>query len=65
MFKEVSSTAEDSYDAEITNKWNEDFTAVSWLKMPKIELEVLPSVVPVPRNRSISGGNARGGHIRW
>jgi len=57
MYKQVAHMPEDNYDIAVTKKWNEDFQAVPWLKMPKVE-ELPP--LTMPRNRATSGSSARG-----
>ena len=61
MYKEVPHATEDHFDPTVTKKWNEDFYAVSWLKMAKVNVEVQPLTINTPRSRSLSGNAARGG----
>ena len=61
MYKEIEHSTDDAYDIAVTQKWNHDFQAVSWLKMPKIDLELLSSSLSAQRNRSISGISGRPG----
>ena len=58
MYKEVTRSSEEPYDSAVTKKFNDDFHAVPWLKMPKMVEE--PILTIAPRNRSLSGGASRG-----
>lgn len=61
MYQEIEHSTDDAYDSAVTQKWNQDFQAVSWLKMPKIDLELLSSSLSAQRNRSVSGISGRPG----
>ena len=60
MYKEVAQSRDDTYNAAVTKKWSEEFKAVRWLKMPKVDVELPTPIVNTPRNRTISSGSARG-----
>lgn len=59
MYKEIEQSTQDTYDMTVTEKWNQDFRSVSWLKMPKHDLEALSTSLNAQRNRSVAGMSGR------